>query len=112
MSKFFFRYLKAGRYPVNLTVQTGPDDPVDPDCDPWTYDFDDLCLEEPEKTTEELLDIFRNHHGGGSSGPTTVPQAVAESVEDSRRRLGLCPSCGTKGPFVNMTMTCPEHGPY
>lgn len=34
-----------------------------------------------------------------------------ESVEE-RRKLGLCPQCGEKGPFVNFTMTCKEHGPY
>jgi len=25
---------------------------------------------------------------------------------------GMCPWCGKPGPFINLQMTCPEHGPY
>jgi hypothetical protein len=41
------------------------------------------------------------------------PQGPSESELARRKKLGLCPHCGTEGRFDrSLTMICPEHGPY
>lgn len=45
-------------------------------------------------------------------GLVGFPDKEDEESPQARRKAGLCPQCGSKGPFVNFTMTCKEHGPY
>lgn len=92
-------------------------DDDDVDLDTWSL-FDWSSLDEPEPDGEDasqlerLLDRFGDHQTEGDGSATRPSVTVTETLEGSRRRQGLCPQCGTAGPFVNMTMTCPTHGPY
>ncbi len=37
-------------------------------------------------------------------------RAGADDVRSTRKELGLCAECGSKGQFINLACVCPEHG--